>query len=340
MGQPIGQDSASALAWRERWCFDVGSATSRIALGPQQCVISSQVVVDEQSGDILPAHSTAFSSLKARHVGKAKVVFPVYKGRFTSDVIAVQWLQNLKTQLVTSRWQKWLPTWQTAVVAVPTQAFPSDLEVLTHLFHKAGWPVTRLVTKAEAYAAVLSQGKGEVTGLVIDIGADTTELAVLAQGRVVTAMTWYQGSAELTLAITKMLRRTYNLEARWESAEHIKHQLVGLWPVPLAGKLQNRQLPFQGIDVQTGESNTVPILAKHLHSYYQGWYQELLEKVRKISTPALESNQSRLSIPTIWLTGGGSQLPGLSQSLEVDTGIAIQVLPLPQLTVLRGLERV
>jgi len=309
MGQHQGQGTAKNHAWQERWFFDVGSATSRIRCNDLEIIEPTKV--------------------------------PIMKARFCEPAETVQWLRQVASLPKHSTWQNWLPVWQTARVAVPSDAFPSDKEIVKKLYHQAGWPVVDIVTKAEAYAALVSTFEmlqpTSQSGIMVDIGAETTELVYLDHGQIQSATTWYQGGAILTQMIRRMVSRDHGAEIDGLTAERIKQTLVGLWSTQHAGKQQHKQISVKGIALTTGDAVDVVVTARQLFETYRKWYQEFLEKMHQtLLATSLQTSHELTSLP-LWLTGGGSQLPGLVANVEVDLGLPIIQIKQPHLTVLKGL---
>lgn len=305
MVQQHRQGIAYHHAWQERWYFDVGSATTRV--------------------------------LKKENELKLPTQIRVQKARFTQPKEAVEWLRYIRDQLSEKGWRHWLPSVPIAVIAVPTDAFPSDKEILKKLYHQAGWTAVTFHTKAEAYRALL-QSHHPYTHkipfnnpeIVMDIGAETTELVLIGQGQIVRAMTWYQGGNALTQAIRRVVHTKHLAEIDWDTAEKCKASMTGLWSHPNAGRLQHRQSSFEGKSLSTGEKVEVTMTALELHKAYEAWFEELVDKLRQLTLPHAHDVVTSSNARTIWITGGGSQLPGLSSSLETEMGVS--VAPLPQAT--------
>lgn len=326
-------------ALREVWFFDVGTAETRIQYSGQTFHQATQCLYSPSQKEVVALSSKLPTGSQNIEVSDTVLSEPLIKGRFSDFDQGVSylrlWRQQLKPQ---TWWREWVPSSQQVKVAVPSQAFPSDRQVLARMYRLAGWSEVKLLNKShlhwQHFRTQLAEG---MMGLVIDIGAATTEIVCFDQQRVLGVITWYQGSQDLTRRIQYQAQRQLSAQLTWMQAEQVKHNLAGVWPAALAGRLQAKQYSVKARELHTGSTMTLPFPASILHEAYTEWYEELVKKIQSVLTlPSVSKSLKGTELRT-WLAGGGGQLPGLDEALAVELHGPVVVASNPEQVVLKGL---
>lgn len=170
--------------------------------------------------------------------------------------------------------------------------------------------------------------------MVVDLGAGTAELAVLASGYVLAHGALKLGGDGMDDAIRDIVRKVHAVEISASSAERLKNELADA-----TGRYQ-AELAVPGRDLRTGLPTKVTVTASDVREAILPLLQSVAEEVRRVLrelSPDLLADVSRLGAV---LTGGVAQMRGLAPYLEAETGLRMQVAEDPAAASGRGLERV
>ena len=170
---------------------------------------------------------------------------------------------------------------------------------------------------------------------VVDIGAGTTNVAIVAGGKIVRAHAARIGSSDIDTAIINHVRRHRGLLIGAQTAERLKLEIASaVVPLDLA-----KEIAINGRDVMTGIPSSVEISAGEIYPIAE-------EVVRKIVT---EISATLAELPAevagdiydrgIMLTGGGAEFGGLDAYLRQATKLPVRVVDEPRYAIVRGLEQ-
>lgn len=160
--------------------------------------------------------------------------------------------------------------------------------------------------------------------MVIDIGCDTTRIAVVSCGAVVAARSLPVGGSDVTKALVALVRREHGLVITEAAAEDAKRR---------------KPLEVPAVDPYTGERRTVAISAELVSMAAK----TPAERIARAATDMVEGLSPDLALDIAdrgaVLTGGGSLLRGLSKRLRQEVGIPVQRAERPVESVALGLGR-
>jgi len=170
---------------------------------------------------------------------------------------------------------------------------------------------------------------------VVDIGGGTTNVAIVAGGKIIRARADRIGSSNIDAAIINHVRRHRGLLVGARTAERLKLELASATvPENLAQEIQ-----INGSDILTRMPRSIEITAGEIYPIAQ-------EVVRKIVTGV---NATLGELPPevagdiydrgIVLTGGGALFGGLDDYLREVTNLPVRVADEPRYAIVRGLEQ-
>jgi rod shape-determining protein MreB len=167
--------------------------------------------------------------------------------------------------------------------------------------------------------------------MLLDFGADTVEISVLALGGVVTSRLLKIGGHAMNAAIGEAVREKYNLLIGMKTAESLKIEI---------GSASGNVRSFKevlGRDLISG----LPARAKVESEVVCRPVRELLEEVIRNAKSMFEHVppevlKSILNIGII-VTGEGSRLTGLEACLENALGVPVMMSEVPDQSVVQGL---
>lgn len=166
--------------------------------------------------------------------------------------------------------------------------------------------------------------------MIVNIGADTTEISVLSLGGIVVSKLLPYGGNYFDKQIINYVRKEYNFVIGRKSAEQIKKSLVSAVPVDetatVIGRNVVRGLPGE-VTVSSGE---IFPLVKDVFYSISAAVKSMLERTPpEIATEIREHG--------IYLTGGSSWLRGIDQLLANETRYKVNTTKHAQRTVITGL---
>ena len=204
-------------------------------------------------------------------------------------------------------------------------ALPTDMQerIFTTLIQDSSMkPKTvYLVDKPVAAGLGLGINVKEAQGvLIVDIGAETTEISVLSLGGIVISRLIQTGGRSIDDAIQSAIRKEHNFFIGSKTAESIKKELAyAINPEEATMKICGRNMVYDAIKEQLGV---------------------IVDAVKTI----LERTPPELGVDIIqngiYLTGGSARIRKMDELLQEKSGIRVTVDPEPELSVVKGLSRV
>lgn len=170
--------------------------------------------------------------------------------------------------------------------------------------------------------------------MVVDIGAGTTEVAVLSIGGIAACKSLRIGGNAMDEAIIKHIRKTYKLEIGHRRAEDLKKKIGSAGPFETSLNTE-----VHGRDTISGMPRKVSVTSLELCKAFQGPVGEIIDSVMTTLEELDPELAADLIKTGIYLCGGGSKLRNVAKVLRVATGLKITQIDQPQLAVAKGTER-
>jgi len=192
------------------------------------------------------------------------------------------------------------------------------------------------------YAATLDEPMGAAIGaglpigdpvgnVVVDIGAGTTEVAVVSLGGICTHQALRVAGDEMDEAVAQYIRREKGLEIGERAAEEVKINIGAASALP-----RELTMEVKGKDVVTG----LPRVAMVTSAEVREAIAEPLAAIVELIKSTLEEAPAELAADVvrrgIWLVGGGALLRGIDQLLHQETGVPVYVAKNPMQCVVLG----
>lgn len=319
--------------------IDLGSATTSVLLrGEREVVVEPSVLARvAETGEVLAVGREA-----ARMVGRTpdeiETVEPFQAGSVVDFPAAQQLVRALLRRVGIRRRHR-----VRAVVAVPSASTSVERRAVADAFRLAGAADTRLLGQTMAaalgYRLPLDQPAGS---LVVDIGAGTTEAAVLSLGGVV-ALEWRRvGGFDLDRDIQQAVERRHGLVIDQATAEEAKLRLLDTGRLgddggPAAPKPAS--MLIQGRVVGTGAAGEARLTSAEVVDATEETIRAIVDvAVAAVGwTPPDIAND--LLTNGMHLAGGTSELPSLSVRLAAACRLPVRPVEDPSEVVVRGAAR-
>ncbi|MBR2044281.1 MAG: rod shape-determining protein [Clostridia bacterium] len=218
------------------------------------------------------------------------------------------------------------------IATLPTGLTELQHHSLSNVVEDAGG---RSVTVIEAPVAIAVEMGVDFTvpkgSMIVDIGAGTTDIAVLSLGGIVSCDSFKTASYNFDDIIINHVRRKRNIAIGALTAENIKIQIgsVSPRPIEITAIAKGRNL-FSGLpeafEITSGE------IYKKLHESAL----TICNAIRKVLEQTEPDLVADLKEKGLFLVGGGSKIYGMAELIESYTGIAVRTVEEPEYVLVKG----
>ena len=316
---------------------DLGTANARVTSRRTGEVFSTPAVVarDRRTGEIWAVGQNA-ADMIARLPEAIEEVRPLRDGAIADYEGAMVLLRALilhaRNRLALRR--------PRLVLSVPCELTQVERRALVSAAKGAGAREVYLL--AAPMAAALGAGVPAAARggkLVIDIGAGTTDVAVVTLSGVVHSRTMRVGGTRLDEAIRGWMKRKLDVEIALGQARALKEQLGCALP-----RQDHRDVTIDARDRVTGALRVVRVRAEELREALAPAVTALVEAVRTVIEDAPPELSADIAANGIVLAGGGARLDGLAELLMRELKLPVAVAKDPMTAGVAGcggcLERI
>jgi rod shape-determining protein MreB len=305
---------------------DFGTARTLVAVRGHGVVVDEPTIAAVDLGrNRLVAFGTEAVGLRGRCGGEVGIVRPVSHGQLAdldlTSAVARQLLRLAKVGSVSQ---------PTVLCCASGTATSVQRRALDRAFTRAGAESVRFVELPVAVA--LGSGlriEEPVASMVVDVGAGTTEIGVLALGGLVTQASVPFGGGDFDEAIRQLCARQLDLVIDSATAEGIKCAIGSAWVE------DDDKVEVRGRDASNGIVRTVVISRTEVAD-------AIAPRVDRILAAAVECISSAPDLANdllnrgLYLAGGGALLTGFSQRLASATGIPVHLVEEPERCAISG----
>ncbi len=223
------------------------------------------------------------------------------------------------------------------IVAVPTDITEVEKKAFFDLFYKSKMKPKNvlLCDKPIADGIGLGLDVNEPTGaMIVDIGADTTEISVVSLGGLVLSDLLHFGGNRLDEAIISHVKKKFNLMIGQKTACQLKEEIGSALPDINTG------LEVVGLDVVSGLPIEMKVDASVVYEAMKDSLASICNAIKMILERTPPEVSKDIIHSGIYLTGGGSKVKGLDKLFQEITNISVNTSENPEETVARGLSLV
>lgn len=223
------------------------------------------------------------------------------------------------------------------IMAVPTDITEVEKRAFYDLVHMSNVREKKImyVEKPIADAVGLGLDVNSARGImIVDVGADTTEISVISLGGIVLSKLLHIGGNQLDDSILNVIKKQGNLLIGRKTAEYLKKELTSL------EEGEERTVKVFGRDIVTGLPMEREISSKLvLNAISEGIYTivDAAKMILERTPPELSSD---IIENGIYLTGGTSNILELAKIMASETELDANVCKSPQECVARGIARI
>ena len=260
------------------------------------------------------------------------VIFPVCNG-----VIAdYNLLQRMIFDFLESKMKAKIKNAE-VVVAVPTDITDVEKRAFYEVFYKskARPKNVLLCEKPIADAVGLGIDVNEPTGvMIVDMGADTTEISVISLGGLVLSDLLHFGGNRIDESIITYIRKEFNLVIGQKTAKALKENIGS----GLSGRSET--MIIVGRDVVSGLPIEMEISAEVIYEAMKSNLESICTSIKMILEKTPPELAKDIIHSGIYITGGGSLIHGLGELFEQITNIKVNSSEAPEESAARGLVKI
>ena len=294
---------------------DLGTANVLIYADGKGLVVRepSVVALDKNTGKILQVGAAARNML-GRTPGNVVAMRPLKDGIISDHEMTARMLQAM---FKTATQSGMLTPKPRVVISVPSGVTEVEERSVINAAIEAG--ARRVFLIEEPLAAALGAGldiKGAKGHLVVDIGAGTTDIAVLSMNGVAVSASLKVAGDFMDDLIARYVRRQHGLAIGRVTAENVKIQIGRVYP---GG--EEVSMNVKGRDIKTGMPRVVTLTSTEIYEVLRRPARQIADEVLAVLEQTSPELVSDISENGITLTGGCSQLYGFDALLMERTGI-------------------
>lgn len=312
--------------------IDLGTCNMKVYCKATNKILNEKNTIALVNKDRIYAYGDDAYAMYEKAPEAIQVTFPVMGG-----VIAdFNNLQNM-VQIFLEKHVKGKLRGSEFIVAVPTDITEVEKKAFFDMFYKSRLKPKSvlLCEKPIADAVGLGLDVNEPTGImIVDIGADTTEISVISLGGLVLSDLLHSGGNKIDESIITHVKRKYNLVIGQKTAQSMKEVLGSGVP----GK--NDTMVVVGRDVVSGLPIEMEMSGAVVYEAIKDNLNTICNSIKMILEKTPPELAKDIIHSGIYITGGGSQIHDLDQLFRQITGIEINTCEEPEECVVRGLVKI
>ena len=223
------------------------------------------------------------------------------------------------------------------VVAVPTDITEVEKKAFSDLFCKSKNKPHSIKVCEKPIACAIGMGLdvSEPTGvMVVDLGADTTEISVISLGGLVLSELLPFGGNQIDESIVTYMKRNFNLVIGQKTAKQLKEEIGSALPG------RGEKLTVVGRDVVSGLPIEMEVESDTIYNAMKADLESFCTNVKLILEKVPPELAKDIVHSGIYLTGGTSQLHQLQDLFSEVTNIKVNDYEDPEESCVRGLGSV
>jgi len=309
--------------------IDLGTANTLVYVPKKGVVINEPTVVAVSNEDnrILAVGNSAKKML-----GRSPESITVYrpmKDGVIADYRVTEALLKYFIGKVLGRLRVFRPD---TMISVPAGITSTEKRAVIEAAIKAGAKNTYVV-KEPVLAAIgagllINEPSGQ---MIVDIGGGTSEVAVISLGGVVSCESVRIGGDKLDQAISRYIRKKYNLAIGEKMAETVKIKIGSALP-----QEEDLNMEIQGRDLINGLPKTIEIKGNEITDAISEQIREIIKSIKNVLQVTPPELIADIMDHGMFLSGGGSLLKNLDNLITESTGVTCHLAKDPLLCVAKG----
>ncbi len=313
--------------------IDLGTASTIIAVKGRGVVLDepSLVAINEMTEEIV-AFGLEAAEMTGRE-GRDVIVKAPLRGGVVGD------FERTKKMLA-----HFVKKAKTGGSNISLQAVMSIVSDVTHVEQRAlinaadDAGIGKVFMVEEGLAAAFGAGvlpTDKRASAIVDIGAGTTNIAIVAKGSIVHSTSERFGSHDINESLATHIRRHRGLQVGEETTELLKTKFASAFlPDDIS-----KSMEIRGRDVQTGSPAAVEITAGEVYPIVESIVRRIAIRVKDTLTELRPEVAADIYDRGVILTGGGALLEGIDQYMRAFINLAVTISDEPRYATVNGLVK-
>jgi len=312
--------------------IDLGSANTLIYVQNKGVVLreASVISIDTNDGSIIAVGKEA-KAMIGKNPQRIQVIRPLRGGVIVDFDVTSTMIRNFLRSVLSSFSIR--SPW--VIISTPYGSTDIERRAIMEAAQQSGAKKSLLIEEPLAAAIGVGISLEEPSGhMIVNIGAGTSEIAVISLGGIVTATSTKTAGDAIDMAIYNYLKKTYRIEIGLITAEKFKIQFGD------AINSSEKTAYIHGIDLKTGLPTKKEISLKEINSVIQDILKDLILAIRRVFESTPPQLASDIFEKGIVVTGGGANLKNLDKYISSKLKLAIVIPPNPEESVVLGTGKV
>lgn len=295
--------------------LDIGSEYISGALVSDGCVITMPSVV-AVSSDGRQLHDVGLSALTlAKADSSIMLANPILEGAICDTALAKHLLSKLLDRVVSNRTFAQI----SVVCSLPCAMISTDKHDIEVMLLSLGvrdvsFIETPLCVAFEAFAQLKTN-----RAVVVDIGSDCTDLAVVVGDNIVNGCTLYHASKALTQALSSRIENKYLVTLDRTQIEKLQQGIISLYPN------DNANATISGINKQTGTMDAINISSKEMYDAVADYVRAFCAVVDSLLSSCDSQVANAVRQEGVVLCGGGASLVGIDYFMHNECNLPVRI---------------
>jgi rod shape-determining protein MreB len=312
--------------------IDMGTCNLKVYEKSKDTMYSEKNVIAIENGTRLYAFGDDAFDMYEKAPDSINVSFPIQNG-----VIAdFRNMQTIMTSFVNRHIKGKLKNCE-VIVAVPTDITEVEKRAFYDLIAGSTIHTQNIFVCEKPIAAAVGLGLpvNTATGmLIVDIGADTTEISVLSLGGIVLSRLIKVGGNKMDENIIASVKKNHNLIIGRKTANALLRE------IGYAYQPQEAVMSVVGRDVVTGLPTSVEINSKLVYDAIKELFDQIVDAIKFILERTPPELTSDIIDNGMHLTGGVANIRNIARLFAKETELEVKVSQNPEDDVVVGLNRV
>ncbi len=226
-------------------------------------------------------------------------------------------------------------------ISVPNGVSDIEMRAVVDLGYQLGYRKLEIVD--EPLMAALGEGldiNQSYGRMIVDIGAGTTDIAVISLGSIVVGESIKIASDDFDDAIIKMIQDKYRLKIGKLTAERIKM----IYAEKIKGLMEHCQesddsfIEVSGLHIIKGIPGIIEVELREIRECICPLENMLIEAIQGVLSRTKPELLSDIMEEGILITGGGSLIPHVAKQIEIACELPVRQSDFPLDSVGKGLE--
>ena len=318
--------------------IDLGTANILIYVKSRGIVLNEPSVVAVQhepsrGGKVVIAVGAEAKKMLGRTPAHITAVRPMRDGVIADFTYTEKMLQYFINKVHGDRFLRASPR---VLVCVPFGSTQVERRAIKESAKGAGARSVEIVLEPMAAAVGAGLPVHEARGsMVLDIGAGTSEVAVVSLNGIVYAASVRMGGDKFDEAITQYVRRNYGILIGEVTAERIKIEIGSAYPAE-----QVREISVRGRNLAEGTPRTFTLNSNEILEALEEPLKTIVSAVRQALEKTPPDLGSDVAERGVVLTGGGALLRDMDKLIMKEIGLPVVIADDPLTCVVRGGGRI